>query len=410
VTLPPGKTADEFKVTLSSNGTTLATEQGAARPGPNGSTVVDVTGTASPDSQLSRIRAFVGEKDATPRFVADDSVRIRSQKTGLDGKFHLYFVGLACGDYPDPKETGSMYPALEFSKRDVQELLKTFGGIPEAQREYTLHGGSVVRLDKDVTSESLKALRATVQREITALASPDQNGDRAKVLLVMHITGHGEVVKSADLQRREQELFYFIPTGSVFKTIDDVPGGAISWSVFEEFARIPDCNKIFLVDACRSGAVLERQEAVKSERRLLADHDAIVFSATKGAGEKAQERKDLQHGVFTYYLIEALKGKPAPDKSTVLHEADGFAVDEEGASTKNLAEAEGELRLQEIERYVSFHTRFLTYSSGTEEDKQNPRIGPKDLIEVLHPQIVFLRGVKSAVGDKRTAAVTTISD
>lgn len=402
VTLPKGADPKQFEIALSSNGTTLAAEQGAAKPGPDGKTVVEVTGTASPDTQLSRLRAFVGEKDGVPGFRADDVVRIRSNRTGLEGKYHLYFVGLACGAYPSPKETGSKYDTLKFSKNDVQRVYTAFKEAPTGQREYVLFPDASIRLDGEVTPEEISKLQQKVASDIAKLVNGDGTGPKGKVLLVIHITGHGEVVKTKDSQQREQEHFYFVPTGEVFKTEEDVVRKGIKWAAFEEFARIPDCHKLFLVDACHSGAIVAEQEATKSQRRPLAELDAIVYSATQGAGQLAGEFAGLGggegNGAFSFYLSESIRGKEKGGSR--IHDADGFGTDSEGVPTVT-ADADGELRLQEIERYVKYHTQFLTESS------QTPRLGPAELITTLHPKIVFLRGVQATAGDKQAAVGRT---
>jgi WD40 repeat protein len=408
VTLPKGADPKQFDIALSSNGTTLSTQQGEAKLGTDGKVVVEVTGTASPDTQLSRLRAFVGEKDSAPGFQADDVVRTRSQPKEFEEKYHLYFVGLACGAYPSPKQTGSMYEKLKYTENDVKRVFKAFNEAPSGQREYVFDPNGSIRTDGEVTPQRIAKLQEKVASDIAQLLKAGEEKQKAKVLLVIHIAGHGDVVNTKDNQQREQSRFYFVPTNDhsgsaeVFRTEDDVRKKGIKWTVFQEFARIPNCQKLFLVDACHSGAVVHEQEATKAQRRPLTQQDAIVYTATQGAGELAGEFAGLAglggeegNGAFSFYLSEAIRGKV--EGGSHIHDADGFDTDTEGAPTRTV-EADGQLRLQEIERYVKYHTLLLTESS------QTPRLGPKDLIEELHPKIMFLRGVRATAGDKETTA------
>jgi len=76
---------------------------------------------------------------------------------------------------------------------------------------------------------------------------------------------------------------------------------------------------LLLVDACKSGAVLvafrgfEDRKALSQLSRSTGTH--VVAASTKD--QFAAEVKDLGHGVFTYTLLEGLKGKAAGGSDTV---------------------------------------------------------------------------------------------
>ncbi|MFN8322438.1 MAG: caspase family protein [Chitinophagales bacterium] len=90
-------------------------------------------------------------------------------------------------------------------------------------------------------------------------------------------------------------------------------------------------RKICIIDACHSGSVSCDKFNLQGGR-VMSDEDAIrlFYSAIRKsaheityllacrADELSQERKDLGHGVFTYYLLEALKGAADMDKNSLI--------------------------------------------------------------------------------------------
>ena len=94
--------------------------------------------------------------------------------------------------------------------------------------------------------------------------------------------------------------------------------------------RINSERLVFIADACYSGASGGRTLARQGIRANLSDAyiDRIsrgkgrVIMTASGANEVSVEDDELEHGVFTYHLIEALKGKADYDD-------DGFVTVDE---------------------------------------------------------------------------------
>jgi uncharacterized caspase-like protein len=61
-------------------------------------------------------------------------------------------------------------------------------------------------------------------------------------------------------------------------------------------------NLLVFIDACQSGGV-DNDRLVRS----LMDTNAFVFTSSRG-NELSQERRDLGHGVFTYSIMQGLRG------------------------------------------------------------------------------------------------------
>ena len=92
------------------------------------------------------------------------------------------------------------------------------------------------------------------------------------------------------------------------------------------FQRLSPERIIFISDSCYSGATAGRTFATASRRAVVSDNflkrlskgkGRIVLSASK-ASEVSEEREDLGHGIFTYYLLEGLRGSADADKDGII--------------------------------------------------------------------------------------------
>ena len=96
------------------------------------------------------------------------------------------------------------------------------------------------------------------------------------------------------------------------------------------FHRLSAERIIFITDSCYSGATAGRTFSTASRRAVVSDKflnrlakgkGRVVLTASR-AGEVSEERDNLQHGVFTYYLLQGLNG--AAD-----YDADGIVTVDE---------------------------------------------------------------------------------
>ena len=92
------------------------------------------------------------------------------------------------------------------------------------------------------------------------------------------------------------------------------------------FERLAAERVVFIADTCFSGATTGRtfntggRRAVVSEAfltRLSHVKGRVVLAASR-ASEVSAERPDMQHGVFTYYLLEGLRGKADLDGDNMI--------------------------------------------------------------------------------------------
>lgn len=77
--------------------------------------------------------------------------------------------------------------------------------------------------------------------------------------------------------------------------------------VYSELGRCGAGAKLLLVDACREDAVRGVRRSGVDSVPPAPDGVGVLFSCSKG--QFAFEAKELKHGVFFYYVLQALKGE-----------------------------------------------------------------------------------------------------
>ena len=152
--------------------------------------------------------------------------------------------------------------------------------------------------------------KATKDGILAGLRELEKTNPQDAVLI--YLAGHGENVK---------DVWYFIPHELAYPEREEYvqTKGISSAELSSAMKNIRAQKILLLVDACKSGAVLvafrgfEDRKALSQLSRSTGTH--VVAASTKD--QFAAEVKDLGHGVFTYTLLEGLKGKAAGGSDTV---------------------------------------------------------------------------------------------
>ena len=166
------------------------------------------------------------------------------------------------------------------------------------------------QLFKKVNIIEIYDAEATKERILAKLSELEKTNPQDAVLL--YLAGHGENVK---------DVWYFIPHELTYPEREEhvQTKGISSAELASAMKNIRAQKILMLVDACKSGAVLvafrgfEDRKALSQLSRSTGTH--VVAASTKD--QFAAEVKDLGHGVFTYTLLEGLKGKAAGGSDTV---------------------------------------------------------------------------------------------
>jgi len=159
-------------------------------------------------------------------------------------------------------------------------------------------------LDKDATREKILAAMDEISSKI-----------KKEDVFVFFYAGHGSNVDNQ---------FYFITTENTGLYQQEKLGSAISVKELQEkFKKISALKQVIFVDACQSGSSVDllamRGSSEEKALAQLSRSSGIHVMASTESEQQAAEIKSLEHGVFTYVLLDALNGKAdgAPKDSKV---------------------------------------------------------------------------------------------
>ncbi len=205
-----------------------------------------------------------------------------------------YFaVVIGIGNYQDRR-----IPRLRYSTRDAQEMYEVL-----TDPRYGFFSKDHVRLlvDEQATYNNIKSAIGTWLRR----------NARKDDTVVIFFAGHGAI---------EDNKAYWVAYNS---DIDDLYGTALSNDeVSDMFGRVEARSLIAFLDSCYSAATISRSD----KKRSLVVGDP--FQGFKGKGkviitssdgkEESLELEKFGHGVFTYYLIQGLKGQADRNKDGLI--------------------------------------------------------------------------------------------
>lgn len=165
---------------------------------------------------------------------------------------------------------------------------------------------SFILIDRDAT-------KARILSTISDIAGQIKKED----VFVFFYAGHGSM---------ENGIFYFITSEITGMYQEDKLANALKVGELQEkFKILPALKQVVFIDACQSGASVEalasRGAAEEKALAQLSRSSGVHVMASSESDQESAEVKSLGHGVFTYVLLEALKGKadgaPADSKITV---------------------------------------------------------------------------------------------
>ena len=134
-------------------------------------------------------------------------------------------------------------------------------------------------------------------------------------IALIYFAGHGATEKDVLSPDGDGLEKYLLPFDADPK---DLYASALPMrEIFHIFYRIQSERLIFIADSCYSGASGGRTIQMPGVRasisdafldRLSAGKGTIILTAS-GANEVSMESDEFKHGIFTYFLLEGLKGK-----------------------------------------------------------------------------------------------------
>ena len=201
------------------------------------------------------------------------------------------------------------FPSLKYAVNDAREFYRYLTEVNQVPKEHVW-----LFLDEEAT---LDKLRTTLGTTLRRSAGKDDT-------VIIFLAGHGATEQDASSLDGDGLEKYILPHNADPK---DLYGSALPMSeVARIFQRISSERLVFIGDTCYSGASGGRTIFAGGTRanvsgafleRLLQGKGRVIITASD-ANEVSAEKDELKHGVFTYYLLEGLRGKADLDQDGVI--------------------------------------------------------------------------------------------
>jgi WD40 repeat protein len=198
----------------------------------------------------------------------------------------MYVMSVGISEYQD-KNIALKYPADDATA--VSDILR--------RQSVSLYGKVHSEL---LTNDS--ASKANILKKMDLIARAAQKSDT----VILYLAGHGDT---------EKEQYYFL---SYDTDITDLAGTSIALNDVRRFMQALTANKIAIfLDTCKSGRATQLLAMGGlargfEERKILAnlarESGIAVFSAASKT-QAAYEIPSLEHGIFTYCLLDALQNR-----------------------------------------------------------------------------------------------------
>jgi uncharacterized caspase-like protein len=192
------------------------------------------------------------------------------------------------------------FPHLKYSVNDAREFHRYMTEVNRVPKENVW-----LLLDEEATLENLRSVLGT---QVRRKAGRDD-------MVVIYLAGHGTTERDAASLDGDGLEKYILPYNA---DPTDLYASALPMrEIAQIFRRIVSERLVFISDTCYSGASGGRTVPVPGVRAPLSGAFLDRLSQGKGrmilaasdTNEVSVEKDDLGHGVFTYYLLEALRGK-----------------------------------------------------------------------------------------------------
>jgi len=201
------------------------------------------------------------------------------------------------------------FPSLKYSVNDAREFYRYLTEVNQIPKDQVW-----LLLDEEAT---LDKLRSTLGTHLRRQAGKDD-------MVIIYLAGHGATERDSSSPDGDGLEKYILPHNADPK---DLYSSALPMSeVARIFQRISSERLVFVSDTCYSGASGGRTVPLLGSRanvsgafleRISHGKGRVIITASD-ANEVSVEKDELKHGVFTYYLLEALRGKGDADGDGVI--------------------------------------------------------------------------------------------
>lgn len=268
-------------------------------------------------------------------YTAERQITISNLNDGKpDNPGKLYVVAIGVNDYPKlpknctgPGGTCDLRFAVKDARAFHESIVKTVAPRYDAVRGLLLVNGAKKSVTETSSIEAAgtqtiaeeEPLTGTIQHKIKEFLASTTADD----MTVFFLAGHGVNIG---------EDYYFLPTNASMQGESEFDQKTlVSWRAIQKMLHSARGTRLMFLDTCHSGnaynARLEKDGG---------DANIIVFSATK-ANSISKELDKIEHGAFTYSMLNGLQGKADHDKNQTVEllEFGSFTSSEVKRLTKN---------------------------------------------------------------------------
>jgi len=207
--------------------------------------------------------------------IAEQSVQVQFDSREPAQHGTLYLVAVGVSEYQNADRS------LRFAATDAKAFHETMVGQKGKRYQSVKHRLLADGATRPTAANIKQAL------DLFKAAGPEDT-------VVLFLSGHG-VYDGRD--------YYFLPYDAQEAGREWQADSVIKWDVLQTVLQETKGRRVLLVDTCHAGSAINPR-LIKD----ASDHEIIVLSATD-TYSVAQERPDLKQGVFTYALLQGLKGK-----------------------------------------------------------------------------------------------------
>ncbi len=258
------------------------------------SVIREVEVDLSEPENVVRVEVWNGESLGLHELIVDAQASAGPPQPPAAGDLYVLAVGVNQFAQLRPNNQSA---DLDFATRDAQQVAEFFRTSGPGQFR-NVH----VRLLSDDSAQ--RPTREAIVKSFDFLADAG-----ARDTVIVFLASHGISDSRGN--------YYFVPadatTGDWMGAIgglDDSPS-LIHWSVFFEALRQAAGRRVLIVDTCHARGIEGRLDLHSLVKRSASSLFSLVV-ATK-ANEQSQEYAEGRHGLFTYALLESLRGKSDAD-------------------------------------------------------------------------------------------------
>ena len=202
----------------------------------------------------------------------------------------LYVMAVGVNDLVNNSEN-----SLQFAANDAEAIAEEF-----RQQTKGLFSNIHVRVVSD-NSSSLPT-RANIEKDLDFFQKSGAD-DTA----ILFLAAHGFSNAAGD--------YYFVPRDALARDLvpflssekpEVFPDSLMKWDVFSKALRDASGRRLLIVDTCNARNIQGNFDLDSLAKHSAASSFALM-AASKG-NEPSQELKDLGHGLFTYGVLQALRG------------------------------------------------------------------------------------------------------